>query len=292
MEHTLAHNCPACNHDQATSFLEVKDHFLSKEVFTLLTCDSCKLVYTTPRPSLETIGNYYKSEDYVSHSSTKKGLVNSVYNKVRNYTLNQKVKLVKRLVTGRDLLDVGAGTGHFLKRARDNGFSVLGLEPDEDARKVAHEQNNVNLQTLDSLSTLTPSSYDCVTMWHVLEHVYNLQEDTKQIASLIKENGVWIIAVPNHTSFDGTHYGSFWAAYDVPRHLYHFSPATIVPFIEQLGFKLEEQLPMKFDAYYVSMLSEKYKGGSLFNALRIGWLSNMRSKNGKCSSQIYVFRKK
>jgi SAM-dependent methyltransferase len=241
---------------------------------------------------LETIGNYYKSEDYVSHSSTKKGLVNSVYNKVRNYTLNQKVKLVKRLVTGRDLLDVGAGTGHFLKRAQDNGFSVLGLEPDEDARKVAHEQNNVNLQTLDSLSTLTPSSYDCVTMWHVLEHVYNLQEDTKQIASLIKEKGVWIIAVPNHTSFDGTHYGSFWAAYDVPRHLYHFSPATIVPFIEQLGFKLEEQLPMKFDAYYVSMLSEKYKGGSLFNALRIGWLSNMRSKNGKCSSQIYVFRKK
>ena len=292
MEHTLAHNCPACNHDQATSFLEVKDHFLSKEVFTLLTCNSCKLVYTTPRPSLETIGNYYKSEDYVSHSSTKKGLVNSVYNKVRNYTLNQKVKLVKRLVTGRDLLDVGAGTGHFLKRAQDNGFSVLGLEPDEDARKVAHEQNNVNLQTLDSLSTLTPFSYDCVTMWHVLEHVYNLQEDTKQIASLIKENGVWIIAVPNHTSFDGTHYGSFWAAYDVPRHLYHFSPATIVPFIEQLGFKLEEQLPMKFDAYYVSMLSEKYKGGSLFNALRIGWLSNMRSKNGKCSSQIYVFRKK
>jgi SAM-dependent methyltransferase len=292
VEHTLTHNCPACNHDQATSFLEVKDHFLSKEVFTLLTCDSCKLVYTTPRPSLETIGNYYKSEDYVSHSSTKKGLVNSVYNKVRNYTLNQKVKLVKRLVTGRDLLDVGAGTGHFLKRAQDNGFSVLGLEPDEDARKVAHEQNNVNLQTLDSLSTLTPSSYDCVTMWHVLEHVYNLQEDTKQIASLIKEKGVWIIAVPNHTSFDGTHYGSFWAAYDVPRHLYHFSPATIVPFIEQLGFKLEEQLPMKFDAYYVSMLSEKYKGGSLFNALRIGWLSNMRSKNGKCSSQIYVFRKK
>lgn len=292
MEHTLAHNCPACNHNQATSFLEVPDHFLSKEVFTLLTCDNCRLVYTTPRPSLETIGNYYKSEDYVSHSSTKKGLVNSVYNKVRNFTLNQKVKLVKRLVTGRDLLDVGAGTGHFLKRAQDNGFSVLGLEPDEDARKVAREQNNVNLQTLDSLSTLTPSSYDCVTMWHVLEHVYNLQEDTKQIASLIKEKGVWIIAVPNHTSFDGTHYGSFWAAYDVPRHLYHFSPATIVPFIEQLGFALEEQLPMKFDAYYVSMLSEKYKGGSLFNALRIGWLSNMRSKNGKCSSQIYVFRKK
>lgn len=292
MEHTIEHNCPACSQNQATSFFEVTDHFLSKEVFNLLKCESCGLVYTTPRPSLEKIGDYYKSEDYVSHSSTKKGLVNSVYNKVRNYTLNQKVKLVKRLVSGRDLLDVGAGTGHFLKRAQDNGFTVLGLEPDEDARTVAGEQNKVTLQTLDSLYSLEPTSYDCVTMWHVLEHVYNLQEDTKQIASLIKENGVWIIAVPNHTSFDGTHYGPYWAAYDVPRHLYHFSPATLVPFIEQLGFTLEEQLPMKFDAYYVSMLSEKYKGGSLLNALRIGWLSNMRSKNGKCSSQIYVFRKK
>lgn len=292
MEHTTAHICPACNNSQATTFLEVTDHFLSKEPFTLLKCNGCSLVYTTPRPSLERIGEYYKSEEYVSHSSTKKGLVNSIYNKVRNYTLNQKVKLVKRLVSGRDLLDVGAGTGHFLKRAQDNGFAVLGLEPDEDARKVAKEQNGVNLQTLDSLYELSPASYDCITMWHVLEHVYNLQEDTRQIASLIKEKGVWIIAVPNHTSFDGNYYGAYWAAYDVPRHLYHFSPATIVPFIEQLGFQLEEQLPMKFDAYYVSMLSEKYKGGSLFNALRIGWLSNMRSKNGKCSSQIYVFRKK
>ncbi len=292
MEHTTAHICPACNNSQATTFLEVTDHFLSKEPFTLLKCNGCSLVYTTPRPSLERIGEYYKSEEYVSHSSTKKGLVNSIYNKVRNYTLNQKVKLVKRLVSGRDLLDVGAGTGHFLKRAQDNGFTVLGLEPDEDARKVAKEQNGVNLQTLDSLYELSPASYDCITMWHVLEHVYNLQEDTRQIASLIKEKGVWIIAVPNHTSFDGNYYGAYWAAYDVPRHLYHFSPATIVPFIEQLGFQLEEQLPMKFDAYYVSMLSEKYKGGSLFNALRIGWLSNMRSKNGKCSSQIYVFRKK
>lgn len=241
---------------------------------------------------MDKIGDYYKSEDYVSHSSTKKGVVNAVYNKVRNYTLNQKVKLVSGLVSGKSLLDVGAGTGHFLKRAQDNGFAVLGLEPDEDARRIAHEQNGVELKTLDSLYELQPNSYDCVTMWHVLEHVYNLREDSRQIASLIKAGGVWIIAVPNHTSFDARHYGSFWAAYDVPRHLYHFSPASVVPFVEQFGFVLEEMLPMKFDAYYVSMLSEKYKGGSLLNALRIGLLSNLRSKNGKCSSQIYIFRKK
>jgi 2-polyprenyl-3-methyl-5-hydroxy-6-metoxy-1,4-benzoquinol methylase len=215
-----------------------------------------------------------------------------MYNRVRNYTLNQKVKLVQRLVSGKSLLDVGAGTGHFLKRAENSGFSVIGLEPDEDARRVAQEQNAIDLKTLDQLYDQRPESFDCVTMWHVLEHVYNLREDAQQISGLIKQNGVWIIAVPNHTSFDARHYGSFWAAYDVPRHLYHFSPASIIPFIEQFGFHFEEMLPMKFDAYYVSMLSEKYKGGSLLNALRIGWLSNLRSKSGKCSSQIYIFRKK
>lgn len=284
--------CPACNGTTTSYFLEVKDHFLSKEQFALLKCATCFLVYTTPRPSLEKIGDYYKSEKYVSHSSTKKGLVNSVYNTVRNYTLSQKVKLVQRLVEGRSLLDLGAGTGHFLERAQNSGFAVTGLEPDEDARRVAKEQNGIELQTLDKLYALQPESVDCVTMWHVLEHVYNLQEDAKQIASLIRKGGAWIIAVPNLTSFDARHYGAFWAAYDVPRHLYHFSPASIVPFVEQFGFQIEEMLPMKFDAYYVSMLSEKYKGGSLLNALRIGWLSNLRSKNGKCSSQIYVFRKK
>jgi predicted SAM-dependent methyltransferase/transcription elongation factor Elf1 len=285
-------NCPACGHQQNTQHLIVVDHFLSKESFELLRCNSCQLVFTTPRPSIEKIGDYYKSEDYVSHSSTKKGLVNSVYNRVRNYTLNKKVKLISSLVNGKELLDIGAGSGHFVGRAKTAGYRVLGLEPDADARKVAKEMNDVDLENLDRLYELTPASYDVVSMWHVLEHVYNLSDDVKQIASLIKQKGVWVIAVPNYTSFDARHYGSFWAAYDVPRHLYHFEPNSIIPLIEKHGFTFEKMLPMKFDSYYVSMLSEKYKGGSLFNALRIGWLSNLRSKNGKCSSQIYVFRKK
>lgn len=284
--------CPACGHLEHTQHLKVEDHFLSKESFELLLCNACQLVFTTPRPSLEKIGDYYKSEDYVSHSSTKKGLVNSVYNWVRNYTLNKKVKLISSLVSGRQLLDIGAGSGHFVGRAKTAGYTVLGLEPDADARKVAKELNDVDLENLDRLYELTPATYDVVTMWHVLEHVYNLSDDVKQIASLIQSNGVWVIAVPNYTSFDATYYGSYWAAYDVPRHLYHFEPNSIIPLIEKNGFTFEKMLPMKFDSYYVSMLSEKYKGGSLLNALRIGWLSNMRSKNGKCSSQIYVFRKK
>ena len=292
MEQNEQNSCPACGSNQAIPYLEVKDHFLTGEVFQLLKCSDCELIYTTPRPDKDKIGNYYKSEDYVSHSSTKKGIVNSIYNVVRNYTLNQKVKLVQSLVEGKELLDVGAGTGHFLKRAQDNGFSVLGLEPDPDARNVGKDQLQVELKDLSELYSLSKKKYDALTMWHVLEHVYDLKSDTEQFISLIKSGGVFIIAVPNYTSYDAEYYKEFWAAYDVPRHLYHFSPASIIPFVEQFGLTLEKMLPMKFDAYYVSMLSEKYKGGSLLNAFKIGNKSNRRAKNGKCSSQIYVFRKK
>lgn len=292
MEQIQEHSCPACNAQGFTHQMVVKDHFLTKEDFSLLKCDNCSLMYTYPRPSIDRIGDYYKSEAYVSHSSTKRGLVNSVYNIVRNYTLNRKVKMVRSLVLEKQLLDIGAGTGHFLKRAQDNGFSVLGLEPDEDARRVAKEQNNVRLESLEQLHVLKAESYDAVTMWHVLEHVYNLKTDLEKITSLVRKAGVLIIAVPNSTSFDANYYQEFWAAYDVPRHLYHFSPETIKPLIEQFDLKLEKQLPMKFDAYYVSMLSEKYKGGSLINALRIGFLSNLRAGVARSSSQIYIFRKR
>lgn len=291
MEHSSKDNCPSCGSDKHNHFLTVKDHFLTKEDFSLLRCGECDFLFTSPRPSLDKIGDYYKSEDYVSHSSTKKGIVNRVYNVVRNYTLNKKIKLVETLVSDKKLLDIGAGTGHFLARAASSGFDVSGLEPDPDARRVAKELNGVDLRELSGLYELNPESFDAITMWHVLEHVYDLNKDLTQITSLLKKNGVLIIAVPNHTSFDAEYYKEFWAAYDVPRHLYHFSPDTIKTIVEKTGLKFAKMLPMKFDSYYVSMLSEKYRGGGIVNAMRIGWLSNWKAKNGKYSSQIYIFRK-
>ncbi len=254
-------------------------------------CSECDFLFTTPRPPIEKIGDYYKSEEYVSHSSTKKGIVNRAYNVVRNYTLKTKIKLVETLVSDKKILDIGAGTGHFLSQAAASGFQVTGLEPDVDARRVAKELNGIELRELSDLYELSAVSFDAITMWHVLEHVYNLNQDLSQIASLLKQNGVLIIAVPNYTSFDAEYYKEFWAAYDVPRHLYHFSPETIKNIVEKTGLKFEKMVPMKFDSYYVSMLSEKYRGGGIVNAMRIGWLSNVKAKNGKYSSQIYIFRK-
>lgn len=271
--------------------MNVTDFFLSKEEFQLLKCADCKLVSTSPRPSEDIIGDYYKSTDYVSHSATKKGIVNRLYSIVRNYTLKQKVKLVHSLTTGKSLLDIGAGTGHFVAKAKEAGFTVTGLEPDADARQVAKDEHNIELSELDRLSSLPTSGYDVITLWHVLEHVYNLQEDLSTISSLLKNKGVLIIAVPNCSSYDAAHYGKFWAAYDVPRHLYHFTPESIISLVEKKGLKFEKMLPMKFDSYYVSMLSEKYKGGNIISGFWNGWKSNRKASNGKYSSQIYIFRK-
>ena len=291
MEHTRTYTCPSCGHLESTLVIEVKDHFLSKEDFTVVKCNNCGLAFTAERPTAEKIGEYYKSEDYVSHSSTKKGVVNRVYNVVRNYTLGKKVKLISSLVSGTNLLDIGAGTGHFLKRAKDEGFVVLGLEPDPDARNVAKSLNDVELLPLEDLSVLGADRFDAISMWHVLEHVMDLNGELETILSALKPGGVFVVAVPNYSSFDAQYYKNFWAAYDVPRHLYHFEPDTIIKLVESKGVKFEKMLPMKFDSYYVSMLSEKYKGGSILNAMRIGFLSNMKASNGKYSSQIYIFRK-
>lgn len=292
MEHIKLTQCPACGSSDVHHVRDVKDYFLTQEVFGLDQCSNCHLLFTNPRPALDVIGEYYKSDDYVSHSSTKKGLVNRIYNKVRSITLNQKLKLVNTHASGKRLLDIGAGTGHFAAKMNSGGYTVTGLEPDEDARRVCKELNDLELLPLENLYSDDLGKFDVITMWHVLEHVYDLQKDLVRITSLLDTGGVFVIAVPNYQSYDAQTYGAYWAAYDVPRHLYHFEPSSLIPLIEKLNFSLVDMLPMKFDSYYVSMLSEKYKGGSILSAVKTGWKSNSRSSNGKCSSQIYIFKKK
>jgi SAM-dependent methyltransferase len=284
--------CPICLSTDYKQFMSAKDHSVSGETFTIVECQACKFHFTNPVPAEDVIGTYYKSESYVSHSSSGKGLINKIYLLVRKYTLRQKVKLVRRESKGVDLLDIGAGTGHFLNHAKQSGFNVIGLEPDSDARKFSRETFGVALQPTNDLHQLPDQSRDVVTMWHVLEHVYHLQRDVKDILRILKKDGVLVVAVPNMNSYDAGHYKEFWAAYDLPIHLYHFTPTDIKTLFGQHGWEVQKMLPMKFDAYYVSMLSEKYKGGNIFKALWNGFKSNWLRSNDKCSSQIYILRRK
>lgn len=288
--------CLVCGSNSFEPFLVCKDYTVSQENFNIVACKSCGFKFTNPRPDDTVIGNYYKAESYVSHTNSKKGLVNKLYHLVRNYTLKKKVDMISSYVSRGTVLDYGCGTGMFLGECKKAGWETYGMEPDADARKIASEQG-INLFSDKDLmkAHITNKSFSVITLWHVLEHVTDMSETLSFFKEKLHADGVLIIAVPNHASYDAHYYNEFWAAYDVPRHLHHFELKTMKALVENAGFKLIETRPMKFDSFYVSMLSEKYKTGSvnLFSAFITGLKSNMKAKDtSSYSSTIYVFRHK
>ncbi len=288
-------NCPVCQNNTFTEYLNVQDFTVSQEKFSIQACKKCGFKFTNPRPDLTQIGDYYKAESYISHTNTSKGLISKLYHSVRKYTLKGKLNLINRLIPKKGkLLDVGCGTGMFLNVCRENGWTVNGIEPDNGARQIAEQINKAAIKT-EVLTSFKNETFDIITMWHVLEHVHLLNETVDWLKERLSNSGYLIIAVPNHESKDAEIYQEYWAAYDVPRHLYHFSQKSIKQLFEQKGFSLKETLPMKFDSFYVSMLSTKYQVGKInyMKAFLDGLKSNLNagSNNGNYSSLIYIFKK-
>ncbi len=286
--------CPCCKSENIAQALSAKDHTVSNEKFEIWHCNVCTARFTQNVPDKNEIEKYYQSQDYISHTDTKKGFVNSLYHRVRKRTLHGKSKTVEKftkLSTGK-ILDIGAGTGAFLNTMNKAGWEVTGIEPDETARENAKKLYGLSLQTPQQLFNLPLQSFDAITMWHVLEHVHELHEYMDQLKDLLKPNGCIFIAVPNYTCYDEKVYKEFWAAYDVPRHLYHFSPKSITQLLLQHGLQLKDIKPMWYDSFYVSMLSEKYKTGknNFLKALWTGHVSNWKAlfNKEKCSSLIYI----
>ncbi len=271
--------------------LTCKDYTVSEEYFQLKYWDEYDMLVTYPQPKLDELDSYYESEDYISHTDSKATLVDKIYQSVKRIMLNKKLEIVSSFNQNKgSLLDVGAGTGDFLNAAKNDGWSISGVEPNSKARSLANQKSILLVEDINQLPT---QKYDVITLWHVLEHVPNLFEYIETLKSLLKENGILIIAVPNYKSYDATYYKEFWAAYDVPRHLWHFSSKGIKKLFAQFNFKLENTLPMTYDAYYVSLLSEKYKNSSFqkLKALKTGFLSNLKAKHsGEYSSLIYCFK--
>lgn len=290
-------SCPVCKSNQISEMLSVKDYTVSGELFKVIKCKSCTLLFTQDVAEQHEIGKYYASENYISHSDTQVGLVNKLYHSVRKRTLQSKKNLIEK-ETGKsagNILDIGCGTGAFLHTMKTNGWDITGLEPDEAARAKAKSLYAIEPKPSLNIFDLPNNKYDAITMWHVLEHVHQLHEYVEQLKNMLTENGKIFIAVPNYTSYDAQHYGQFWAAYDVPRHLYHFSPASIKNLVEQHGLIIKKIKPMWFDSFYVSMLSEKYQHGkgNLIKAFLIGLASNFKTifNSKKCSSIIYILEK-
>ncbi|MBN8668219.1 MAG: class I SAM-dependent methyltransferase [Chitinophagales bacterium] len=290
--------CPVCGGHGFQPVFSVHDHTVSQEDFLILGCTECGHRFTQDVPGPDRIGAYYKAESYISHTNSSKGLINRMYKIVRGYTIGSKRRWVEKYTGLKKgaILDIGAGTGFFIAEMKSNGWVVTGLEPDAEARAVAFDTNGLKLEGLDTLYQLTPGTYDAITLWHVLEHVHDLEGYVKRFNELLKPEGRLIIAVPNHTSHDARKYGKDWAAYDVPRHLHHFSPSSMKHLLEERGFLLQEMRPMYFDAFYVSLLSSKYKSGKTtwLSAFLIAFVSNIKAffHREKCSSITYIFKQK
>ncbi len=267
-------------------YITCKDHTVSGEQFQLLLDDELNMLVTSPKPDLNVLGTYYESEDYISHTDSKRSLFERAYHFVKGIALKQKVKRIEQAQPQKGkLLDIGAGTGDFLLTAKNHGWDVLGSEPNEEARALAKEKG---ISLLENLETLPADSFDVITMWHVLEHVYDLNEQISELKRLLKPGGSLFVAVPNYESYDATYYKEFWAAYDVPRHLWHFSKRSIQKLFEVQNMKVVKILPMRFDAFYVSLLSEKYKTGRMnpITAFFIGLRSNLKAKRTKNHSSL------
>ncbi len=291
--------CPVCNNDALNLSLHCTDYSLTQEHFEIIECPNCTLRLTFPIPTIDKIAPYYNFTDYISHTDINEGWMNKLYHKIRKRTLAQKTNWIQSLFTGfkGNILEIGAGTGAFANAMNNKGWNVTALEPDEITRKRAKDIYKINLLPIESLYNLPDNSFDVITLWHVLEHVHDLNGYFNAFHKLLKPNGRLIIAVPNYTSLDAKFYKSIWAAYDVPRHLYHFSPKSMGSLCNNYNFKMVTTKPMWFDSFYVSLLSEKYRKSGYLGIARafiIGTFSNLLAlrNNEKTSSVIYEIKHK
>jgi 2-polyprenyl-3-methyl-5-hydroxy-6-metoxy-1,4-benzoquinol methylase len=271
--------------------ITVKDFLVSGESFTLKYDAEKQMLITTPQPSAASLPSYYESEDYISHTDDTNGVLAFLYQRVKTYSLKRKVRLISKLNKGEgSLLDIGAGTGDFLNVAKENHWTVLGVEVNEQARVLAQ---NKGISLKEDMDLLGDTKYDVITLWHVLEHIPNIEETCQKLEFHLKENGHLVIAVPNYKSYDAHYYKEFWAAYDVPRHLWHFSQASMKKLFSS-KMNLIKTRPLVFDSYYVSLLSEKYRTSKKLSlkALWVGFKSNRKAKQtSEYSSLIYCFKK-
>lgn len=279
--------CRVCGGNQFTTLFTCKDYTVSQKLFSLIQCNRCSVIITSPRPVDETLSEYYQSEDYISHTSKANNLINLLYLNVRKITLKQKHEMLESITNQKTILDYGCGTGSLISYLQTKGWQVKGYEPDANARKIAQTTYKV----YDKPESIN-ESFDVITLWHVLEHTTEPNETLSLLSKLLKPKGKLVIAVPNHKSYDADFYKQYWAAYDVPRHLWHFNREAMERLLQLHDFVIQKIEPMKFDAYYVSLLSEANKNNSFLKFLKgfiRGFRSNLKAqKTGEYSSLIYI----
>ena len=289
--------CPLCCSENIGFLFRCYDFFLSKKEFPVYKCAECNFSFTQDYPEEEEIGQFYESDDYISHSDTSKGFANKLYRIARNTMLRRKRNLIYSttgLKTG-TILDIGSGTGYFAGTMKDAGWEVKGIEISEKARNFSISHFGVDVVSPNEISAIASASFDCITLWHVLEHFHDPFKYISEIIRMMKPDGTCIVALPNCSSYDAEYYKQFWAAWDVPRHLWHFHPDTFRLFCEKSGLELKELKGLPLDVFYISQLSEKYKGSPFpfFRGISKAFIFAISSafRPARGSSIVYILRK-
>ncbi len=282
--------CPVCSGAKFSPSHSCIDTTVSREIFSIKICEACELGITSPRPDDNQLGNYYLSEKYISHTGKSPGITGTLYQIARKFTLQWKRSLVEKYIKPGMILDYGCGTGDFLRVMKNKKWQITGVEPSAAAREKAAANTG---QTILSNLAGVSGNVDVITLWHVLEHIPDLNETLSSFHKILQKKGVLLIAVPNYLSYDAIHYKGFWAGFDVPRHLWHFTNKNMDQLLRKNGYTLKATVPMKLDAYYVSLLSEKNKNAStisqLLNAFIVASRSNTKAhKATNYSSVIYI----
>ena len=273
--------------EQKETHIEVVDHFLTNETFTIKKTPIKGLLQTHPPPPKNKIQQYYSTNKYISHDSTGSGPFYFLYRTIRRINFWFKYWLMNKKELFSKMLDFGSGDQYFIQQLQQRKHNVFGVDP---------LKPNMSKQVYDSIfnESLDNKKFSCITAWHSLEHVYELENVIKRFCQILDENGIVIVAVPNYRSFDAKFYKSFWAAYDVPRHLWHFDKQSIIKVFYNNGFSFIKTTPLLFDSYYISLMSEKYKKSNfrIFNSIVVGTVSNIAAFFTKeYSSNIFVFKK-
>jgi 2-polyprenyl-3-methyl-5-hydroxy-6-metoxy-1,4-benzoquinol methylase len=285
--------CPACKSSKISNHFISKDYVVSGESFALSHCDSCDLVFTNPRPLEEFIGKYYNSDNYIPHTK-KVNVLNFIYRIIRSINSGRKVGIINQLSEKGIILDVGCGTGEFLAACKKDGWDISGIEPADAANSIAMQNLGINI--LKKISDFEKdNTFDIITFWHVLEHIYDIHDTLEAAKRVLKKGGKILIALPNIDSYDSKLFREYWAAIDVPRHLYHFNQNSFIRLAKEHNLKLIETIPLYFDAYYISLLSYQYQSNNRnwIKSLISGYKSNSYAKlnQNNFSSIVYCLKK-
>jgi len=290
-------NCPLCGSDKISVLHMCRDFLVSGDIFPVCNCGSCSFVFTNNAPGEQESAAFYVSDEYISHSDTGKGLINKAYHLVRKWMLASKFRMLREesRLSSASVLDIGSGTGYFPVFLRQKGWECQGIEISDAAREAALARNNISLLPPAAILDIKSSGIDIITMWHALEHFYRPGDYLDASHRILKDDGLLVVAVPNHLSHDAKKYGGRWAAWDVPRHLWHFNPDSMQEMAEKHHFKLQSIRRLPFDAFYVSVLSEKNNNTPFplirgFIAGSVSWLGSIRNIRTS-SSLVYFFRK-